>query len=202
MRLAGGAVLVVLGCAAVGCVAGSAQPQMDMNAQMAQGCENQLDQFLASNCTEQAMQNLGSAQVSAPIAQQGAALKSQCGTYPSVQPKIAKVDACVAKIQSGASAEHDAQQARLPEAKKKEPQVRADPKYKELLDRFKSADHESLIAFDNVQTAKRNGSPNVSRYELRLEDMRKERAKAEADLMDLFKKYGIEPSDAHAIGLW
>jgi hypothetical protein len=194
--------LLILSFALGGCAMGASAPPPDMSAQMAQGCENQLDQFLSTNCTDEAIGNFGSAQVSAPIAQQGVALKSQCGQYPSVQPKIAKVDACVTKIQSGAVAAHDAQQARIPEAKKKEPQVRADPKYTQLLDRFKKADHESLVAFDNVETAKKNGNPNVSRYELRLEDARKERAQAEAHMMDLFKKYGIEPSDAHEIGLW
>jgi len=184
-----------------GCMFGTPQPSQDMNAQMAQGCTTQMDQFLGTYCDDKTVADFGSAQVSAPIAQQAAALKGQCGSY-APPDRVAKVDACVTKIQGAAVAEHDAQKERLPEAKKKEPAVRADPQYATLLDRFKKVDHEYLIAFDNAQTAKKNRNPNLSRYELRAEDAQKERTQAEADLMALFKKHGIEPSDAKLLGLW
>ncbi len=195
--------MLALGCSivAAGCALGTPQPSQDTNAQMAQGCTAQMDNFLGTYCTDQTVADLGAAQASAPIAQQAAALKSQCSAY-APQDRVAKVDTCITKIQGAAIAENDAQKARLPEAKKKEPAVRADPEYATLLDRFKRVDDEYLIAFDNAQVAKKNGNPNLSRYQLRAEDAQKERTKAEANLMSLFKKYGIEPSDAKLIGLW
>jgi hypothetical protein len=184
----------------VGCMPARG-PSADASAQMTESCNAQMDKFVGTYCDDKTTRDLGSAQVSAPLAQQATALEAQCSAY-APPDRVARMDACVAKIQGAAMAAHDSQKARLPEAKAKEPSVRADPQYSALVDHFRKVDDEYLVAYDNAQTAKKNGNPNLSRYQLRAEDAQKERTKAEADLIALFKKYGLEPSDAKLLGLW
>jgi hypothetical protein len=170
-------------------------------------CTKFLDDYEAAYCAPDIQAGLASGAVESTtsiaslLRTNVAQIQASC-TDSTLAPRFVALDRCANQIALLEVQERAAQQARLPEVRRKEPKIRQDARYANAVRELEDRRHAATVANDNLKTAtaqRRSSLHSYQRAKSRADEAVRE---SEAELSEVLESYGVDQRDARLVALW